>query len=376
MPVSRLLPPLVALLLAASPLCAGTTAGDDAVRLNQIQVVGTHNSYHSGFAPSAARLLEAKAPKAYRSLDYRHPALARQLDDGVRQLEIDVYADAKGGLYAHPAMDRLIAQAGLPADPPMNDVATMDKPGFKVMHVEDIDQRSSCQPFTACLAEIRAWSKAHPRHLPLFILVETKDKPLRNVQFKPVAPEPFTTAVFDALDRAVTSVFPRAEIVTPDDVRGGHATLPAAVAHGGWPTLAQARGKVVFLLDQKPASPAYLKGHPALRGRVFFTDAAPGRSDAAFIECNMCSAGKIDAQVRQGYLVRTRTDDPAQGQGQHNDTRRRDAVLDSGAQMLSTDYPAGEPAASGYAVGFPGQRTLRCNPVLKPAGCDDDALER
>jgi hypothetical protein len=50
----------------------------------------------------------------------------------------------------------------------------MMKPGFKVMHVQDIDYRSVCQPFSACLKEVRAWSHAHPHHIPIFILVETK----------------------------------------------------------------------------------------------------------------------------------------------------------------------------------------------------------
>jgi len=30
------------------------------VKLNQIQVIGTHNSYHAGLAPSEAKLLEQK----------------------------------------------------------------------------------------------------------------------------------------------------------------------------------------------------------------------------------------------------------------------------------------------------------------------------
>jgi hypothetical protein len=54
----------------------------------------------------------------------------------------------------------------------------MQAPGFKVMHIQDLDQRSNCQPLLACLLEVRAWSHAHPRHLPLFILLETKDAAL------------------------------------------------------------------------------------------------------------------------------------------------------------------------------------------------------
>ena len=82
------------------------------------------------------------------------------------QLELDVFADTQGGRYAHPSGPQMVAAASLPADPPFDPDGMMMKPGFKVMHVQDLDYRSNCQPFTACLAEIRAWSRAHPAAHP------------------------------------------------------------------------------------------------------------------------------------------------------------------------------------------------------------------
>jgi len=106
-----------------------------------------------------------------------------------------------------------------------------------------------------------------------------------------------------------------------------------------------------------------------------FTNAEPGAADAAFVEQNEGSASAIDDLVRQGYLVRTRSDEPTE-QARNNDTRRRDEVLASGAQMMSTDYPKSEPASwSGYSVGFPDGLVARCNPVNKPTGCVDSLLE-
>ncbi|RUL78435.1 hypothetical protein EKH80_05830 [Dyella choica] len=358
-----------------SSLTTPAFAANDTLRINQIQVIGTHNSYHAGFAPSATMLMQAKAPEALAGIDYRHPALTRQLDDGVRQLELDVFADSKGGRYASPAITHLIAEAGLPADPPMAAAGVLDKPGFKVMHMQDIDPRSVCQPFVACLGEIRAWSKAHPDHAPLFILIETKEGELHE-KIPSVIPEPFTPLVFDALEREIASVFSADEIISPDQVRGHHASLDEAVRANGWPSLAKARGKLVFLLDQRKVEAIYLEGHPALKGRMMFTNATPGASDAAFTECNECRAQEINALVRRGYLVRTRADVPEQGQGLRNDGTRRDAIIGSGAQMISTDYPEREPSAQGYAVGFPGGVAVRCNPVLAPRGCMDAPLER
>ncbi len=359
--------------IAITAFCGCALAqGDGDVRINQIQVIGTHNSYHSGFAPSAAKLWEQKNPKAFAGLDYRHPSLTSQLNAGVRQIEIDIFADTKGGLYAHPYGETLIAQAGLPADPPFDPQHLMEKPGFKVMHVQDVDYRSVCEPFTACLAEVRAWSKGHPNHLPVFILVETKQGAL-HVQFPTVTPENFTPAIFDALDREILSVFPAREMITPDDVRGSYATLNQAVRADQWPTLQQARGKVVFLMDQKKMGPLYLEGHPSLTGRILFTNADAGTADAAFIEQNDAPAEAIAALVRQGYLVRTRADSDTK-EARTNNTARRDAALASGAQIISTDYPASEQAASGYKVQLPGNAAARCNPVLRPKTCVDGEL--
>lgn len=337
--------------------------GDSDLRLNQIQVIGTHNSYHIGLGPSAAELLRAEYPKLFQQLDYSHPSLTRQLNDGVRQLELDIFADSSGGRYAHPIITQLIRKAGLPADSPGADYGTMERPGFKVMHMQGIDQGSNCQPFKECLKEIRSWSKAHPHHIPVFILIEDKYRRTEHVNFKNVTPEAFSEPVFDALDRSILSIFSRNEIITPDDVRGKYETLNQAVHQKGWPRLAQARGKMVFLLDQRSASRVYLKGHPDLRGRVLFTNASPGQTDAAFIECNACSAAKIDALVHYGYLVRTRADDPGKSRAENN--VRRHVAIESGAQIISTDYPVGEAAPDGYAVGFAHNAVARCDIVSR-----------
>jgi hypothetical protein len=356
-----------------SPLRAAARPQESAIRLNEIQVIGTHNSYHAGISPNEAKLWQAKDPTSYAGLDYHHPALATQLTAGVRQLELDIFADTKGGLYAHPAGPRLAAKAGLTADPEFDPGHIMDRPGFKVMHVQDLDYRSVCQPLVACLQEIRTWSQAHPNHVPVFILLETKQKPLQ-LGFPSPQPEQFTPAVFDALDAEILSVFPRREIVTPDEVRGQHATLVAAIRDRGWPTLDASRGKVVFLMDQRSMGAIYLDGHPSLAGRVLFTNAEPGSPDAAFTEQNESPPEQITALVHEGYLIRTRTDENTT-EARNNDTRRRDAVIPSGAQILSTDYPASEPAASGFVVELPGKVVARCNPVLRPEGCPNTLLE-
>src|SRR6201984_600642 len=93
------------------------SAQDKLVHLNQIQVVGTHNSYNMGFAPSEGKYFEEHYAKAFHGVDYHHQTLTQQLNGGVRQLELDIVQDPEGGRFAHPKIVELTKEAGLPADP-------------------------------------------------------------------------------------------------------------------------------------------------------------------------------------------------------------------------------------------------------------------
>src|ERR1700678_2430766 len=225
---------LSAIGLTTSLGVAQAQSNDGAVKLNQIQVIGTHNSYHAGIAPNESKLWQAKYAEAFKGLDYQHQPLPLQFDSGVRQIELDIYADSKGGLYAHPSGPQMVAAAHLPPDPDFDPTGIMSKPRFKVMHVQDVDYRSNCQPFTGCLEQVRQWSKAHPNHIPIFILIETKQGRPQG-QLHLTEPEPFTAATFDALDAEIRSVFQPDEMITPDDVRGNYNTLNEVVLAGNWP---------------------------------------------------------------------------------------------------------------------------------------------
>lgn len=76
------------------------------------------------------------------------------------------------------------------------------------------------------------------------------------------------------------------------------------------------------------------------------------------------------------HLVRTRTDADTK-EARSNDTVRRDAMISSGAQILSTDYPGNEPAPwpGHYAVTLPREAVPRCNPVNAPASCSAKSMK-
>lgn len=339
--------PLVALGLAGQP-----ARGEEPLRLNQVQVIGSHNSYHLAPEPTVLALLRAGGRERADSLDYSHKPLPEQFERlGIRQIELDVFADPEGGKFARP---------DTPADSPLR------QPGLKVLHIPDIDTRTTVPTFAEALAQVRDWSAAHPRHVPILVLVELKDEANAALPTKPV---PFDAAGLDAVDAAIRSVFGPGQLLTPDDLRGDFATLPQAIQTRGWPTLDAVRGKVLFALDNEGAlRDLYLAGHPALRGRVMFATAPTvDHPAAAWFKLNdpvQLFDGIQDA-VRRGFLVRTRADAntvPAR----RNDPSQRDRALASGAQFVSTDFPEPRPELSPYCVQLPGRVAAHPNPVSAP----------
>src|SRR6187397_570906 len=151
---------------------------DDTLRLNEVQVLGSHNSYHASPYPEVLNALRGVNAATAAGLDYGHRPLPAQFDVGVRQIELDVW--------------------------------------------------STCLTFVLCLRAVKTWSDAHPGHVPIMIEVEMKD-----------ATEDVTPATFDALEAEIRSVFAADDLVTPDDVRGSDPSLGHAVRTRGWPTLGE-----------------------------------------------------------------------------------------------------------------------------------------
>ena len=347
---------------------------DRCVALNHVQVLGTHNSYHVQPRPTLLAALLAITP-LFRAWEYTHLPLDQQFStQGIRQIELDVYTDPAGGLFA--------TRHGLlyVDEDPVSGLPALDQPGLKVIHIPDVDFETRCLTFVECLQTIDLWSHLNPGHLPITVLVELKDEAIPDIfDLGFVTPIPFGAADLDALDAEIRSVFPEGQIITPDDVRGRAATLEQAVLTTGWPLLSRARGKVLFLMDNGGGlRDLYRAGRPNLEGRVLFTNATPGDADAAFVKRNDPLEGDPDDipdLVRAGYLVRTRTDGDTE-EARSGDTTMRDAAIVSGAQYVSTDYPVENPAfGTGYKVEIPGGLPARCNPVNAPSGCRAAALE-
>jgi Phosphoinositide phospholipase C, Ca2+-dependent len=329
---------------------------DSTLRLDQIQVLGSHNSYHAEPYPQVLATIDKLNAAIAAGLDYGHRPLAEQFDLGVRQIELDVFADPAGGKFAQPSLPRAL---GIP--PP--DPAVMDAPGFKVLHAADVDTHSTCLTFVLCLRAVKTWSDAHPGHVPIMIDVEMKDRVV-------------TPATFDALETEIRSVFAPTDLVTPDDVRGNDRSLGHAVRTRGWPVLGAVRGRIMFMLDNESDAAIELSSHPSLRGRILFAPSMPGDDDAAVAKLNdpIADAAAIKAALAANMLVRTRADADTV-QARTDDTTARRAALTGGAQFVSTDYEVPDPRFGPYVVKMPGGTPARCNPVTAPPTCRPGDVE-
>jgi hypothetical protein len=344
---------LLPILLAA----AAQPAPAEPVRMNDVQAIGTHNSYKQPMSEAARAAIAARSAQAVLALDYAHRPLAEQLDRGARQIELDVNHDPEGGYYADGSTD--------PA---------LKAPGFKVLHMAGTDNASSCLRLVQCLSELRAWSDRHPGHVPILLMFNAKES-ANETSGKPALH--FDEAAYDALDAEIRSVLPPEKLIVPDDVQSRYPTLREAVLANNWPTLEKARGKFLFALDEGPEKVAIYRGkRRSLEGRVFFINTDEDSPAAAYLTLNdpVAEGARIARDVKAGYLVRTRADADT-WEARANTRVRLDAALRSGAQYISTDYLWAEPRLSPYEVALPGHAPARCNPVRAAGGCKDSALE-
>jgi hypothetical protein len=285
---------------------------------------------------------------------------------GLRALEIDVVNDPNGGLYAHPAGMQVEKDNHL-AGPPYDPDGLMLKPGLKVIHVPDLDFRSNVYTFQQELAILKAWSNAHPHHLPIPITMNAKDDGLKQPGF--VTPLAFDKAAFDGWDQEILSGLGRDKLITPDDVRGNYKTLEEAVLAQAWPTLSSARGKFFFVLDETGKKlDTYVEGHPSLRGRIMFVNQTEGHPESAFRIVNEAQTdwAYIQYLVRSGYYVRTRADADT-AEARKGDYSRFRSALISGAQVISTDYYVENPKfGTGYKVSLPARWNALLTPTVRP----------
>lgn len=294
---------------------------DDRIRLNQLQLKATHNSYRPGDLENP--LVDWR---------YDHPPILVQLEEqGVRGLEFDLVYD--------PELDR-----------------------YRVEHIPEVDDETHCPFLSDCLEAVRDFSERHPGHHPIFIQVEPRGAFDEDVEGR--------IALFESEVRAI---FSEEQLIMPDDVRGEAPSLREALEERGWPTLGETRGKIFIYLDSKrEISIAYAGEGGTLEGKVAFPSSRAGDPFAGFMVINEVRDERAIEAVRAGFLVRVRAEDLRELFNEGVD--RAEAALETGAQIISTDFPVRREELD-YFFSIPGGTPSRCNPITAPEECESEWIE-
>ncbi|MFC1890278.1 Ca2+-dependent phosphoinositide-specific phospholipase C, partial [Thermodesulfobacteriota bacterium] len=298
---------------------------DDALRINQIQCLGTHNSFHTTGDFCGIPFLQ-----------YSHEPLDVQMEMGVRKFELDIHYNRGESL--------------------------------KVYHIPFVDFRTTCEYFVGCLSLVKEWSDGHPGHHLLFVIVEPKDD---------FDADKFTGHMAE-IDDEILSVWPLERIFTPDDLIGDgpYDTLIDAVLDRGWPLMGAVRDHIMFVLwDSGALRDEYVAGDPTMEGRVMFPRGGLDKPYGGFtnIDDPVNDDAAIDEAVAAGLIVRTRADANCI-EAYFEDYSRQEAALASGAQIITTDFPA-PPKYSDYWFDLPDGTPSRCNPLTAPGFCTPRDIE-
>lgn len=283
----------------------------DGVKFNEVAYIATHNSYQLTSVPSYQ--------KVYRDLEnatfglisgdaplYCSDTLTEQFNVGIRSIELDIET-----------------------------VVSEDKVKFVCSHSPLIDMTSSCYDFELALEEIKMWSDANPRHLPISIIIEPKEFFLLENGMRFINLE-----YVNELDKILREKLGD-KLITPAEMMGDYDSLKEMRENNGWMELEDCAGRVaVFFHDTDGVTGNYIKQDESIKTQAMFPMLRYRDRDKSYasvlIVNNPDDIEKHSAELiyEKNLIVRTRVD--TYGSYSEDDRRK---TLESGAQILSTDYP-------------------------------------
>lgn len=325
----------------------------DDMPLNKFRYLASHNSYKKKPDPKILKFLARFKRQLSGDLDpiqmdYGHELLSTQLDTfNIRGFEIDLYYDPEGGKYSKRRVNFFVK--GLRQ---RSKDTLLQSPGYKVLHIADVDYESNYTTFKQVLEELQEWSDRHPLHTPIFVNLEIKtaapgnySRFLRFLGFKQAVP--FSEKAMDELDIELFDAWKKTpqKLYTPTRLRGSFNTISDRLDSLGWPSLGETRGTIFFILDGDPSHK-----YSQVNDRPMFVYGSPEADETAFVIKNepIGQEEEIFLLTRK-YIVRTRSD-AGTIEARSNDYSRFISAWRSGAQIISTDYYRPDPLLSDFYI--------------------------
>lgn len=284
-------------------------AFSDGIRINEVAVIGTHNSYQMLATPQKLLLEKVRSvlssgKKGGNAL-FEMDTFTEQLEKGVRNLEIDI--------------------------------ETVDDSGevsFIVTHKPLTDNVSSAYDFAKGLEEIALWSDNNPDHLPIYLLVEPKGKVESVNNMKN-----FSYDYAKELDRTITDALGD-RLIIPKQIMGKYESLEQMRKADRWPTLKEAAGKIIVLLHPCDVTGEYIDADTSISTQAMFPMLRTvdiDKSYASFIldnEPENALGNNKKTVDEKNLMVRTRADNYP------DFSDEKYALTDKcGSHIITTDYP-------------------------------------
>lgn len=272
------------------------------VRLNEIQMLASHNSYKKRGAPLGKLFVGlGDSFEEARALNYGYQDLTTQFSLGIRSMEFDL---------------------------------RLRKTTFMLTHVPLVDNSSVAPDFSKALEEMKLYSVNNPNHMPIIILMEIKN----DWMILDHALQTMDQTDLEHLDELIKLKLGNS-LFTPSEMIDDGLTLKETIQTSGWPSVESLLGKIIFVLHPGSFTDTYASIDTTNQSQSMFIGVYHTMLDrdyASFVVHNNPEVEVIKAMVEDGFMVRTRLDDSLVF-----DEARYQQGIDSGAQILTTDLLIG-----------------------------------
>lgn len=284
------------------------------IPLHKIQVIGSHNSYKKVIDEKLYEILVEK-DKSVMTLYYEHPSIETQLNLGLRNLEIDIWKDDKGGKYSNPSGVLITGK-------PYEWSTDMLEPGYKIIHMPNVDYETHQPSFKKQLQELKQWSLNNPGHETVFITLELKSDTQDNST-------KFTIENIKEINQLLATEITAKHLIMPKELKRENNFIL-------WPSIDESRGKFVWIIDNTDYR-LELFDQLRIEESIVFLNVPFSHPKAGCMILNNPYDIQIPEYAEKGVIIRTRADDSTK-QARNNDYSTFEQAKKSKAQIITTDY--------------------------------------